>query len=473
MRIRSIGARLTIWYTSLLTLTFMLVGSVAYGLLAYSLSRDMDAALKGVAEVIAQRASVEGTPSIPADLDALFHRFFGYTPLDRYFDLFDPRGRRDPRQPGSRSKEFPLNPRALQSASQGIPTFETVATTGSYPVRLLTMPVIRAGRVTSLVQVGFSMENMVKTRHRFLVIMAYVFPFGLLLTGGGGWLLARRALKPVDHMTQTAQRISGEHLEERLQETGTGDELDRLAKTLNDMLDRLDTAFDQMRQFSADASHELQTPLTILKGEMEVALRSQRSAEEYQHILKSGLEEIDRINHLVSGLLLLARADTGVLRLDLRPMALNQLIQEIRDQMSVLADEHSVNLQTSILEPVSVHGDREHLRRLFLNLVDNAIKYTPAGGDVTLSLRSDTDGASVMITDTGIGISKDEQQIIFNRFHRSTQSRARDERGAGLGLSIARSVAEAHGGTISVESAPGQGSTFTVQLPTIPSPVVP
>lgn len=141
-----------------------------------------------------------------------------------------------------------------------------------------------------------SLENMYKTRRRFLLIMAAVFPLGLLLAGGGGWLLARRALRPVDEMTQTAQRISGEHLDQRLQESGNGDELDRLAGTLNDMLGRLDDAIHQMRQFSADASHELQTPLTILKGEMEVALLKQRSPEEYQRVLLSGLEEIDRID---------------------------------------------------------------------------------------------------------------------------------------------------------------------------------
>jgi heavy metal sensor kinase len=267
-------------------------------------------------------------------------------------------------------------------------------------------------------------------------------------------------------MTQTAKLISGEQLEERLQESGSGDELDRLAKTINDMLGRLDDTFHQMRQFSADASHELQTPLTILKGEMEVALRLQRSPEEYQRVLKSGLEEIDRINHLVEGLLLLARADAGVLRLDYQPVELNKLLQEICEQMKIVAEEHSINLHLSLREPVSVRADREHLRRLLLNLVDNAIKYTPAGGKVTLSFHADNDWVSLMISDTGIGLSKNELQRIFSRFHRATETRSRNEKGVGLGLSIARSIVEAHGGRINVESTPGQGSTFTIQLPT-------
>ena len=469
MHIRSIGSRLTIWYTSLLTLTFLVLGGIAYGLLAYSLSRDMDSALNGVAGVMAQRTRVSGTPSFPSDVDELFRRFFGFSPLDRHIDIYDPLGRRDPRRSRPRSKVLSLSPKALKNASKGLPTFETIASAGSYPVRILTLPVIEAGRVSNLVQVGMSLENMVKTRRRFLVIMASVLPFALLLAGGGGWLLARRALKPVDRMTRTAQRISAEHLDGRLQETGSDDELDRLAKTLNDMLGRLDGAFHQMRQFSADASHELQTPLTILKGEMEVALRLQRSPDEYQRVLRSGLEEIDRINHLVAGLLLLARADAGVLRLDLQPLALKDLLQEVCEQMRVVADDRSINLHSNLPAPVIVRGDREHLRRLLLNLVDNAIKYTSTGGSVTLSLQSDNDWASLMISDTGIGLSRDEQQLIFNRFHRATDTRSRDERGVGLGLSIARSIAEAHGGRVHVESAPGKGSTFTVLLPANPA----
>ncbi|UCG11703.1 MAG: heavy metal sensor histidine kinase [Deltaproteobacteria bacterium] len=465
MRIRSIGARLTVWYTSLLTLTFLFLGGTAYGLLTYSLSREMDSALSGVAKVLAERTRAGGPAFYPSDIDDLFRRFFGFSPLDRHFDMFDPLGRRIPRQPRTRSDKLLLSPKALKNASQGVATLETFKVAGPYPVRVLTMPVIEAGRVTNLVQVGMSLENMYKTRGRFLLIMAAVLPLGLLLAGGGGWILARRALKPVDKMTQAAHRISGEYLDERLQETGTGDELDRLAKTLNDMLGRLDDAFRQIRQFSADASHELQTPLTILRGEMEVALRSERSSEEYQRVLESGLEEIDRISRLVEGLLLLARADAGVLRMDLRPVELRELSEEVYAQMKVVADDNGISLQPSLGEPVSVQGDREHLRRLLLNLVDNAIKYTQPGGRVTLSVHSDGERAVLKVSDTGIGLGKDEKQRIFSRFYRATEARSQGEAGAGLGLCIARSIAEAHGGWLQVESSPDQGSTFTVLLP--------
>ena len=274
----------------------------------------------------------------------VFRRFFGFAPSHRYFEMLDPRGRH---QDGRLTTipPFSISPKALQNALRGLATFETIKRPGSYPVRVLIAPVLEAGRVINVVQVGISLENMMKTLHRFDLIMTAVFPLGLLLAGGGGWLLARRALRPVDRMTQAVRRISGEHLQERLPETGTGDELDRLAGTLNAMLIRLDDSFRQIRQFSADASHELQTPLTILKGEIEVALRSTRTPKEYQHVLESCLEEIDRISRLVGGLLLLARADAGVLRLDLRPVDLPELVTEVVARMRRLAEEKSINLQ--------------------------------------------------------------------------------------------------------------------------------
>jgi two-component system OmpR family sensor kinase len=464
MRLRSIGARLTFWYTGILSLTLLLLGTLAYGLLTYSLSQDLDAALNGVAQAIAAQAQKDGRSQLPSDLNEIFRRFFGFSPAHPHFEMLDPFGRL---QPGGLASppEFPLTLEALKNALQGVATYETLEGPDHYPVRVLVLPVLSGGQVSNLVQVGISLENLYNTRRRFVLIMAAVFPLGLLLAGGGGWLLARRALRPVDHMTRAAQRISGEHLEERLQETGTGDELDRLAMTLNEMLSRLDDSFRQVRQFSADASHELQTPLTILKGEIEVALRSPRNPEEYRQVLFSSLEEIERISRLVEGLLLLARADSGVLRLDLKPIDLHQLVAGVSAQMQRQAADQGVSLQLDVPEPVTVCGDRDHLTRLILNLIDNAIKYTPAGGRVTLSLRRDGGQALLGVADTGIGLSAAEQARIFTRFYRAAQARSQRGGGAGLGLCIAQSIAEAHGGKIQVHSSPGQGSTFTAVLP--------
>jgi two-component system OmpR family sensor kinase len=286
-----------------------------------------------------------------------------------------------------------------------------------------------------------------------------------LFAGGGGWLLARRALRPVDRMTESARRISAEHLDERLDTSGSGDELDRLAATLNDMLGRLDAAFQQIRQFSADASHELQTPLTILKGEIEVALRTARSPQEYQRVLASALEESDRIARLVEALLLLSRADAGVLRMDCQPVDLADLVAEVVEQARVLAATQGVSLESQPVAPITIHGDRVHLRRLLLNLVDNGIKYTPAGGRVLLSLKRDKEWAALQITDSGIGLAAQEQERVFQRFYRTPEAVSQGKEGSGLGLCIARSIATAHGGRLEVQSAIGCGSTFTVFLP--------
>jgi heavy metal sensor kinase len=464
MRLKSIGARLTFWYTGILCLTLLVLGILAYGLLTYSLSRDIDAALHGVAQAIAEQSQKSGRTPIPPDLDELFRRFFGFSPATPYFEMLTPWGR--PRSAPPPSPPLGISPQALKNALHGVPTFETLKGSGPYPVRVLIMPVLTAGQVTNVVQVGISLENMYSTLSHFVLIIAALFPLGLLLAGGGGWLLARRALAPVDHMTRAAQRISGEHLTERLLETGTGDELDRLARTLNEMLSRLDESFRQVRQFSADASHELQTPLTILKGEIEVALRSDRTPEEYQQVLTSSLEEIERISRLVEGLLLLARADSGVLRMDHKPVALDELAAEVAAQMQKMANGQGLSLHLEDLAPVTISGDRDQLQRLLLNLIDNAIKYTPAGGSITLSLRHEDGQALISVMDTGIGLSAAEQAQIFTRFYRAAAARSQSGGGAGLGLCIAQSIAEAHGGTIQVLSHPGQGSTFTVVLPT-------
>ena len=463
MGMRSIRARLTLWYTGLLTVTLLLLGGAAYLLLAYSLAHDVDAALHGIASTLAEEAHRSPASPFPAEIDETFRRFFGFSPRDRYFQKLDPFGQRDPHQPGS--GKLPLSPQALKNASQGLPTFETLEGLGPYPVRVLTAPVMEGGRVANLIQVGMSLQNVLTARNRFLLVMAVLLPLGLLLAGGGGWLLARRALKPVQRMTEAAHRITAEHLAERVPETEAGDELDRLAKTFNEMLGRLDVAFNQIRQFSADASHELQTPLTILKGELEVALRAPRSAEEYQEVLRSGLEEIDRIAHLVEGLLLLARAQAGVLRMDHQPVDLAALVEEVHGRLKILADNRSIHLQLGPLEPVTVHGDHERLRRLLLNLVENGIKYTRAGGTVTLSLQCQGSWALLRVADTGMGLAEQEQEQIFQPFYRSAEALTLSEPGVGLGLSIARSIALAHGGSVQVASAPGHGSVFTVRIP--------
>ncbi len=465
MHIKSIRTRLTLWYTSLLTVTLLIVGGAALGLLSYSLSHEMDSALHSVASALIERDLSRSATLLPSEIDHAFRRFFGFSPWDEYFQMRDPSGNRDEIRSLPSTRKLPLSREALANALRGLSSFETVEGLGEYPVRVLTMPVMESSRVINLLQVGMSLKSVDETRLRFLLIMAGVLPLGLILAASGGWLLAHRALKPVDRMTAAARRISAEDLSQRVNETGTGDELDNLAKTLNQMLSRLDTAFSQIRRFSADASHELQTPLTILKGEMELVLRSARTPEEYRATLESALEEVDRIAHLVEGLLLLARAEAGVLRMDQQEVGLGQVLEEVYLRLKPLADSHCIELRLGSIESLCVRGDHERLRRMTFNLVDNAIKYTGAGGRVTLELQREGKWASILVSDTGIGVPIEEQENIFQAFYRTSEAGPLAERGTGLGLPIAQSIAAAHGGTISVDSAPGRGSSFKALIP--------
>jgi HAMP domain-containing protein len=291
--IRSIRTRLTLWFSGLLALTFLVLGVTAYLLVSYTLHKETDSALRSVAEALAERSVAENRRHFPPDMDEVFRHFFGFVPMAPYFEWLDLRA--GLRSELNESAAPPLSPLARKAALRGIAFFETIKDAGPYPVRVLTWPVIDSGRVIAVVRIGMSQMSLSRTLSNFLLIMAALFPLALALAGGGGWFFAHRALSPVDRMTQTARRIKAGQLHARLEKTGANDELDRLADTLNEMFGRLESAFTEMRQFTADASHELQTPLTILRGEIEVALRSKRSPDEYTDVLKSALEEIQRI----------------------------------------------------------------------------------------------------------------------------------------------------------------------------------
>ena len=489
----SIRARMTLWYTGILAATVLVLGSVAYGLLMRGLWNEVDSTLERVARAAAQAAQQTATDFVPPDMNDLLRRFYGSNFADRFYQFLDPRGEVDPRLPRERGAPLAISPKALKNAAEGYGTFETIQTGGTHPVRVFTFPIVAQGRMIKVLQVGTSLEGLLRERQNFLWALATLAPLGLILAGGGGWLLARRVLRPVDQMTQAARRIGAERLAERLEGAGADDELGRLARTLNEMLARLEAGFAQIRRFSADASHELRTPLTILKGEIEVALRSAREPAEYERVLTSALEEVERMARLVDDLLMLSRADAGALRWEKGPVELDRLVEDVAKQGEVLGRAREIPVAIQSLEPLIAHGDEPRLRQLLLNLVDNAVKYTPQGGRVTLSLRqarggsgeramqqpegspdppispppspSASEWAEIAVSDTGVGIPPEALPRIFERFYRVDDARSREAGGTGLGLCIAITIAEAHGGRIEVESVPGAGSTFTVRLP--------
>jgi heavy metal sensor kinase len=326
------------------------------------------------------------------------------------------------------------------------------------------MPVVRGGRIVDLVQVAMPLRRTRQTLLRYVETLLVLVPLGAVLSAAGGWLLARRALRPVDRMSQSALRISAEDLSRRLERRGTQDEIDRLADTLNAMLARLEAAFGEMQRFTADAAHELRTPLTALRGGIEIALRAERSPDEYRRVLASSIEEVDQLIRLAEDLLLLSRSTVGLSAarqpVDLEPLCLEALELGVR-----LAKGKGVNVSMGATVPAIVHGDAGALRRVLLNLVDNAVKYTPAGGSVVISLARVADSVALVVEDTGIGIDPADAKRIFEPFLRLDAGRNRDTGGSGLGLAIARSIVLAHGGTLEVDNRPGGGSRFTINLP--------
>ena len=306
-----------------------------------------------------------------------------------------------------------------------------------------------------------------QTFSTFLLIL----PFGVLAAYAIGSLVARRALRPVDQITNEVREITdGRSLHRRLPTSMVKDELGRLADTLNQMMGRLERSFTALRRFTADASHELKTPLTVLKAGVERAITTPNVPPESLAALEESMEEINRMTELVDALLTLARADEGLVRLHQEPVDLRALILETEETGELLAEPAGIKVTADApVDPVIVPVDGSRIRQLVLNLLTNAVKYTPAGGRVRLWLERDDGRVRFGVSDTGIGIAAGDLPHIFDRFWRADSARTRtgERPGAGLGLAICKWIAEAHGGTIEVQSRPGRGTTFSVTLPGI------
>jgi heavy metal sensor kinase len=291
-------------------------------------------------------------------------------------------------------------------------------------------------------------------------------PCGILAAAIGGYWISRRALAPVDRIAGTARAITARDLGLRLDVPATGDELQRLTETLNAMLDRLETAFRETTRFTADASHELRSPISVIRTSAEIALRRDRPAEQYREALSGILREAERTSVLVQDLLTLTRADAGVDVLQRTAIDLRSVVDQVRGSLATLCAQAGLDLDVDVPDrPVQASGDPASLGRLVRILVDNAVKYTPAPGRIRLSIGATSDGAVIEIRDTGIGISADDLPHVCDRFYRADKARSRDSGGAGLGLSIAKWITEQHGARMAIASEPGQGCCVTVHLP--------
>ena len=296
----------------------------------------------------------------------------------------------------------------------------------------------------------------------------YVALIPLLILGGclSGWFVAGRALTPVLEVAQAAQRISGSNLSLRIPSRGARDELDYLIETFNQMIERLENSFNQVRQFSTDVSHELRTPITAIRGQLEVALFTARTTEQYREAMLNCLEDVERLSQIVRALLLLSQAESGQLALQKTHLDLAAALADVVDQFQIPFEGAKVRLASDLAE-CTAWVDRVQIERMVSNLLSNALKFTAAGGEVRVGLKCDTGSVEISVEDTGCGIPTDHLPHIFDRFYRVPGADAgpNPERGLGLGLSFVAWIAKAHGGTVRVESTPGKGTRFSITLP--------
>ncbi len=463
--------RLTLWYALQLGLILVGFSGAIYLVLARALDSQIDSELARAAEQATHvlrwenhQITVQGSAN-GQEVSSLGERGLFIRVVNLDGQVIATNGPFPP---------LPLPSTTLQAARHGQPDYGTVTAPGlETPVRIYTVPYQAGGAVVGLVQVGQPLGALQAMLGTLVLILLLGIPATLLVAGASSLFLTNRALSPIDQITRRVQRIQVTDLQARLDLVLPDDEVGRLAQTFDALLTRLDEAFRRQRQFTADASHELRTPLAIIKGDIGVTLERRRSADEYEQLLGGLDEEVDRLTRLVEDLLLLARADAGQPLLEREPVELVSLLCVVTDQVRALAAANAVTLAVHVPASLPVNGDTDKLLRLFLNLLDNAIKYTPPGGQVILRASQQAEQAQVEVVDSGPGIPPEQVAQIFERFYRADASRTRASGGAGLGLAIARWIAEAHGGGIEARSAVGGGTTFRVWLPACPQPVRP
>ena len=452
---RSVRVRLTVWYVATLALLLLAYAVGVFVFLRHTLTSTLDRQLEDDAE--AAERLLQRTGEHQVAWRATMHAENDKDHVDPWIEAWSRSGGLLYRSTRAGQLTIPaISPSSPQQS-------RTVVASDGSRLRALT----RTGSVDGLVvvlRVGRSEEYICHELNELVTVLALASPFAVGLAAFGGYGLARRALTPVDRMQERASLITAERLKERLP-VDTDDELGRLATTFNDLLARLEESFEQMRRFTADASHELRTPLTAIRSVGEVGLRERRDANAYREVIGSMLEEVDRLTHLVDGLLALSRADAGDARVSTERFDLKGLAEDVCGHLGVLAEEKRQLLHLDAGDQIDVTGDRVLLRQAVINLLDNAIKYTPAGGSVRVRVHGDARTGAIEVADTGPGIAAEHRTRIFDRFYRVDPARSRELGGVGLGLSIARWAVEINGGRLEYEPGHPAGSTFRITLP--------
>ena len=467
MRRLSIGVRLTLWYLAIFALAQIVFGVGMWLILRHHLYDMVDDDLESQVEDLRSFFEAQKKNASMAKLHEEVDESYSIEHSGDYLEVYAETG-----ELIYRSEFLQAHQSALLPPDQITRIFTRSRMIDGRPFRFIFTRLTQINGHIYTVEMGAPTDDVTETLSQFRSYLLMFAPLLLLAAAGGGYWLSRRALSPVDALVQTARAVSGTNLNSRLQKLETGDELQRLSDTLNEMLDRIESAFLRITEFTADASHELRTPISLIRTEAELALRRSRGESEYKESLRHILIEAERTTALIEQLLSMARADSGREALHLQPVDLRQTLTSVaagwRQVATIRNLQFSSRLDTS---DAFVTGDETLLRRLLDVLLDNAFKYTPPPGSVQLRLETQGESAVISVQDSGEGIAQENQSKIFERFYRVDQARSRAQGGAGLGLAIAQWIVMQHHGSIAVESRPGHGTTFRVELPTIAAPV--
>jgi heavy metal sensor kinase len=461
----SIRWRLTLWYGLALGAVLAVFGTAVYFTMRHELIARIDADLAGeLQEVADDIGTTADWPKLTERWARRFARRGGYE-----FQVSHVRGDLLAQSDRLRPSGMPIPPISaslrhldFENAPLGSRTVE-LASNGRWRVAAQLVSV-SGGPVVA--QVAGTLTPVDQELAELLAVLLLTGPLALVAALGGGYLLARKALSPVDRMAAAADQITATHLDRRLEVPNADDELGRLARTLNGMIARLERSFDEIRRFTADAAHELRTPLAVMRNAAEVALRAERDPEQYRRVLEDLLDEVGRLTRLTERLLFLCREEMGIAPPAREPLWLDEVVRDAAEHMQAVANAKGLTLSVDGLAPCQVRGDEGQLRRLLFNLLDNAIKYTPAGGSITVRAEASNGAARVTVADTGIGIAAEHLPHVFDRFYRVDQARGFSADGTGLGLAISRAIAEAHGGAITIDSIAGQGTRVALVLQT-------
>jgi heavy metal sensor kinase len=461
-RIKSIRSILTIWYSFLLLGAFALFAGSTYFYLQQMLESQLDRNLleevqwiRDIVEVERERFVESGSLlGLSEDVEDRLASHFAVTPRKYTVLLTVASGDILYRSETGVDRILPI-----PTLKKIPPALQTISAEGQ-ELRLATRIV-----PPFVLQVAYPVSSTRSTLDHLLTILAILAPVMLFVAFMSGWVMAGVILKPIDDIGTLAQQITTQNLSQRIPERTVKDELGRLIDVMNAMIARFQTSFEDIRTFSMNVAHELKTPLSILKGESEIALSRTQTEDDVRELITTYLEETSRMAHIVDDLLLLAKADAGQVRVDSEPVDVQQLITDLYEDAQLLASGKDIRIELADGEKTIVSGDQPRLRQLFRILLTNAIQYTDPAGTIRLSCHCDGKRAIISVEDTGIGIPEESIGRIFDRFYRVDQARTRSKGGSGLGLSIAKWIAESHKGTIQVHSEVGKGSRFDVSLP--------